>query len=311
MNPKPIILDISEWQVPSQIHYDVLSRQIGGVIVRIQYGSNYEDQHYRTHLAAFQKYNVPVAVYAWVRGTSITDMEKEASDFYRRAKAFQPSFWWLDVEEQSMTDMRSGVEAYRKKLKSLGAKKVGAYIANHLYRQFNIDTKKFDAIWLPTYGQNTGIYQGNNPTATNEYHLHQYTDQGRLAGYSGKLDLNRIAKGKITDYFEGSTSPLAPVPPTQKEQTYQLLFDVHLRKEPSTKRRFASKICIIMKVICGANKKEQMDQPLTSHSECYRNMSVRLSEFNKTPILGVFCCFQAQIQDKKLELPSNLLPQIV
>ena len=81
MNPKPIILDISEWQVPSQIHYDVLSRQIGGVIVRIQYGSNYEDKHYRTHLAAFQKYNVPVAVYAWVRGTSIADMEKEASDF--------------------------------------------------------------------------------------------------------------------------------------------------------------------------------------------------------------------------------------
>ena len=235
MNPKPIILDISEWQVPSQIHYDVLSRQIGGVIVRIQYGSNYEDKHYRTHLAAFQKYNVPVAVYAWVRGTSIADMEKEASDFYRRAKAFQPSFWWLDVEEQSMTDMRSGVEAYRKKLKSLGAKKVGAYIANHFYRQFNIDTKKFDAIWLPTYGQNTGIYQGNNPTATSEYHLHQYTDQGRLAGYSGKLDLNRIAKGKITDYFQGSTSPVAPVPPVQKEQTYQLLFDVHLRKEPSTK----------------------------------------------------------------------------
>ncbi|MFZ1780019.1 MAG: GH25 family lysozyme, partial [Enterococcus aquimarinus] len=110
MNPKPIILDISEWQVPSQIHYDVLSRQIGGVIVRIQYGSNYEDKHYRTHLAAFQKYNVPVAVYAWVRGTSIADMEKEASDFYRRAKSFQPTFWWLDVEEQSMTDMRSGVE---------------------------------------------------------------------------------------------------------------------------------------------------------------------------------------------------------
>ena len=235
MNPKPIILDISEWQVPSQIHYDVLSRQIGGVIVRIQYGSNYEDKHYRTHLAAIQKYNVPVAVYAWVRGTSIADMEKEASDFYRRAKAFQPTFWWLDVEEQSMTDMRSGVEAYRKKLKSLGAKKVGSYIANHLYRQFNIDTKKFDAIWLPTYGQNKGIYQGNNPTATSEYHLHQYTDQGRLAGYSGNLDLNRIAKGEITDYFPQAQTPLQSVAPKQDGQRYVLLFDVHLRKEPSTK----------------------------------------------------------------------------
>ncbi|MHC5268650.1 glycoside hydrolase family 25 protein [Enterococcus sp. LJL98] len=232
MKPKPIILDISEWQVPTQIDYDRLSAQIDGVIVRVQYGSSYEDKHYQTHLKAFQKRGIPTAVYAWVRGRTLAEMEQEAADFYRRAKVFQPTFWWLDVEELSMTPMRQGVEAYRKKLKSLGAKKIGAYIANHLYQQLNLAVEQFDAIWLPTYGQNTGEYHGSNPTATNQYHLHQYTDKGRLPGYSSDLDLNRLAKGQLKDYF-------SQVPSIEKEEnmptTYQLLYDVYLRKSPSTK----------------------------------------------------------------------------
>lgn len=234
MIPKPIILDISEWQVPAKINYDQLSREIAGVIVRVQYGSNYEDKHYKTHLAEFKKRNIPVAVYAWVRGTSVADMEKEASDFYRRAKSFEPTFWWLDVEEQSMGNMRQGVEAYRKKLKNLGAKKVGAYIANHLYKQFNLNTAVFDAIWLPTYGINNGQYNSSNPTATSVYHLHQYTDRGKLSGYSDYLDLNRIVKGKLADYFSHSKNT------NIIEETvirYELITDVYLREGPSTKSK--------------------------------------------------------------------------
>uniref|UniRef100_UPI0024079CB0 GH25 family lysozyme n=1 Tax=Enterococcus gallinarum TaxID=1353 RepID=UPI0024079CB0 len=114
-------------------------------------------------------------------------------------------FWWLDVEEKSMNDMRTGIEKYRAKLKALGAKKVGAYIANHLYVGFNLDTAKFDGIWIPTYGANNGQYNGSNPTATSNYDIHQYTSNGRLNGYSGPLDLNRIVN-KGFDYFFGKTN---------------------------------------------------------------------------------------------------------
>lgn len=203
--PTPIILDISEWQVPSSINYDQLAKSLSGVIVRVQYGSNYIDKHYKTHIAEFQKRGIPVAVYAWVRGISNSDMEKEATDFYNRAKAYNPTFWWLDVEEKSMGDMRTGVEKYRAKLKALGAKKVGAYIANHLYASFNLDTSKFDGIWIPTYGSNNGQYDGSNPTATSNYDIHQYTSNGKLSGYYGSLDLNRIVR-KGFDYFFGKTS---------------------------------------------------------------------------------------------------------
>lgn len=203
--PKPVILDISEWQTPATINYDKMAKVLDGVIVRIQYGSNYVDKHYKTHISEFQKRGIPVAVYAWVRGSSLSDMEKEATDFYKRAKAYNPTFWWLDVEEKSMNDMRTGIEKYRAKLKALGAKKVGAYIANHLYGGFNLDTAKFDGIWIPTYGANNGQYNGSNPTATSNYDIHQYTSNGKLNGYSGPLDLNRIVK-KGFDYFFGTAT---------------------------------------------------------------------------------------------------------
>lgn len=200
--PKPIIIDISEHQQPVNINYDLLAKAIDGVIVRVQYGSNYMDHHYKTHIKEFKKRGIPFGVYAWVRGSSIQDMKVEANDFYKRVASFEPSFWWLDVEEQSMDDMRNGCEAFRQQLKKLGAKKVGAYIANHLYSKFNLDVGKFDGVWIPTYGTNNGQYNGSNPTATNNYSIHQYTSNGRLNGYRYALDLNRLAKGSF-DYFFG------------------------------------------------------------------------------------------------------------
>ncbi|GCF93308.1 hypothetical protein NRIC_11990 [Enterococcus florum] len=234
-HPSPLILDISEWQPPQTLHYAQLAKQIDHVIVRVQYGSAYEDKHYKTHIPQFQALGIPVAVYAWVRGTSIADMQDEARVFYERAKQFKPSFYWLDVEEFSMPDMRRGVEAYRQKLKELSNAKVGAYVANHLFRQLNLAIESFDGLWLPTYGANTGIYQGADPTASQAYDLHQYTSQGCLVGYSGPLDLSRLASNKSLSYFTEGTQK-APAPETSwghaEKGIFTLNTAIHLRTAP-------------------------------------------------------------------------------
>lgn len=198
------ILDISEWQVPSSINYDALSKELAHVIVRVQYGSNYVDKYYKTHIAEFQKRGVPVAVYAWVRGVNIADMEQEATDFWNRAKDFNPTFWWLDLEEQSMGDMRSGATAFKNKLKALGANKVGAYIGHHFYTKFNIDVNQFDGVWIPHYGANNG-----EPNSKPDFpvDLHQYTSVGRLNGFNGHLDLNRIIGNRPLSWFTGGATP--------------------------------------------------------------------------------------------------------
>jgi len=194
------IIDISHHQVPSKIDYDKLAKQIDFAIIRTQYGSRTLDRHYKTHHKELRKRGVPTAAYAWVRGVSVNDMKVEARDFYNRTKGLNPTFWFLDVEEKSMSNMRLGVSAYVDELRRLGAKKVGVYIAHHLYNTFNLDMSKFDAVWIPHYGKNNGTV---NSKPSFPCDLHQYTSVGRLNGYNGNLDLNRIISNKPLEYFTG------------------------------------------------------------------------------------------------------------
>lgn len=186
------IVDLSHHQKSVNINYDVFAKQLDLAIIRTQYGSKTIDREYKSHHTELQKRGVPTNAYAWVRGVSISDMEKEATDFYNRTKEFNPIVWWLDVEEISMSDMRNGVKAYVKKLRELGAKKVGAYIAHHLYKQLNLDLSDFDVVWIPRYGDMKPNYHCD---------LWQYTDKGRLDGYNGNLDLNKLNGDKPLSFF--------------------------------------------------------------------------------------------------------------
>jgi GH25 family lysozyme M1 (1,4-beta-N-acetylmuramidase) len=183
------IIDISHHQNPAKIDYDVLSKEVDHVIIRTQYGSRTIDRHYKTHHREFKKRGVPTSAYAWVRGVSVSDMKKEASDFYKRTKEFHPEYWFLDVEEKSMSNMRAGISAYVKRLRELGVKRIGIYVGHHLYKSFNLNLAEADAVWIPHYGKNTGKVD-SKPSYPCD--LHQYTSKGRLKGYSGNLDLNRI-----------------------------------------------------------------------------------------------------------------------
>lgn len=198
---KPII-DVSGWQLPSEIDYDTLSQNISGVIVRVQSGShttkdnnasdaNGLDKSYKTHIKEFQARGVPVAVYAYVTGNSIKSMEQEATSFYKAAYKYKPTFYWLDVEEKTMEDMNAGVEAFRAKLASLGAENIGIYIGTYFMEEHSISTDKFDSVWIPTYGTDSGYYNAA-PKTDLDYDLHQYTSQGRLNGFKHALDLNIV-----------------------------------------------------------------------------------------------------------------------
>lgn len=224
-----MIIDISHHQQPRNMNYDKLAKQVKLVIIRTQYGSRLIDRHYQTHHREFQKRNIPTAAYAWVRGISINDMKTEATDFYKRTKQFNPTFWFLDIEEKSMNNMRTGIQAYLETLRQHGAKKIGAYIGHHLYKSFNIDVDAFDAIWIPHYGRNDGTL---NSKPQYPCDIHQYTDKGKLLGYSGYLDFNRLTGSQPLSYFtdgfistkpsEGPTNDAASKKQPPKSKTYKV-----------------------------------------------------------------------------------------
>ncbi|HFI0040264.1 TPA: glycoside hydrolase family 25 protein [Streptococcus suis] len=198
---KPII-DVSAWQRPSEIDYDTLSQNISGAIVRIQSGSHTKnenaasdknglDKAFDTHIKEFQARNIPVAVYAYVTGKSIENMKEEARSFYKASSKYNPTYYWLDVEEKTMADMNAGVEAFRKELETLGAKNIGIYIGTYFMEDHSINVDKFDALWIPTYGTDSGYYNAA-PNTDLDYDLHQYTSRGYLNGFGHHLDLNLI-----------------------------------------------------------------------------------------------------------------------
>lgn len=205
LNP---IIDVSGWQLPEEIDYDTLSHNISGAIVRVYGGSQITahnnaafttgiDKSFKKHIKEFQKRDVPVAVYSYALGRSAKEMREEARAFYKNAAPFNPTYYWIDVEEVTMKDMNKGVKAFREELKKLGVENVGLYIGTYFMAEQEISTKGFDAIWIPTYGSDSGYYEAA-PNTTLDYDLHQYTSQGYINGFNHPLDLNQIAVTKDT-----------------------------------------------------------------------------------------------------------------
>lgn len=205
LNP---IIDVSGWQLPEEIDYDTLSHNISGAIVRVYGGSQITahnnaafttgiDKSFKKHIKEFQKRDVPVAVYSYALGRSAKEMREEARAFYKNAAPFNPTYYWIDVEEVTMKDMNKGVKAFREELKKLGAENIGLYIGTYFMAEQEISTKGFDAIWIPTYGSDSGYYEAA-PNTTLGYDLHQYTSQGYINGFNHPLDLNQIAVTKDT-----------------------------------------------------------------------------------------------------------------
>ena len=122
-------------------------------------------------------------------------MEKAAEVLYNAASPYNPSYYWLDVEDKTMSDMNKGVEAFRAKLASLGAKNIGIYVGVYFMEEHSISTENFSAIWIPSYGTNSGYYESAPKTDLN-YELHQYTSHGSLEGFENHLDLNLISSSK-------------------------------------------------------------------------------------------------------------------
>lgn len=203
LNP---IIDVSGWQLPKEIDYDTLSQNISGAIVRVYGGSQISkdsnaayttgiDKSFKTHIKEFQKRDVPVAVYSYALGKSVKEMKNEAKTFYENASPYKPTFYWIDVEEATMSDMNKGVQAFLSELKRLGADKVGIYIGTYFMTEQEISVDGFDAVWIPTYGSDSGYYDAA-PQTDLDYDLHQYTSQGYLGGFDSALDLNQIAVTK-------------------------------------------------------------------------------------------------------------------
>ena len=193
-NPK--IADVSEWQ--GNINWSLAKDDLNMAIIRAQYGTNYKDKYLDRNQKEATKHDVPFGTYAYAQYINANDAKTEARALYNRTSK-SAKFYVIDVEEFTVTSgtMRAATNTFVKELRSLTNKKIGLYVGHHTYTQFNLDTTKFDFVWIPAYRSWKPDYK---------HDMWQYTDGGQVKGIAGGVDLNKLSNTKKPlSYYVGKT----------------------------------------------------------------------------------------------------------
>lgn len=203
-------VDLSEYQAPAKINYDVLVKLINFVILRVGYTgygtgeSLNADSAFAAHYAAFLKRNIPIGVYWYSCANTKAEGVAEARKVLELIKGKTikyPIFW--DTEDnrhqrpstrQAVTDAAKG---FCETIQAAGYK-TGIY-ASTSWLLSEIDMSQLTAYetWVAHYGV-------DKPGYTGKFGIWQYTSTGHLDGYDGNLDLNY-------DYIDYAPKPV-PVP---------------------------------------------------------------------------------------------------
>ena len=170
------------------------------VILRGQCGMAI-DTKFKTYAAACRENGIPFGVYCYSKATTTAEAREEAQEFWDNTHEYEPKFYCMDAETANCS--AAIIKAFAEKMRSCGAKKLGCYVAHHMYSTYKFDTVRdlFDFVWIPRYaGDDVGQPTGKLPNY--ECDLWQYTEKGKCEGVSGNCDLNKITgTGKGLSWF--------------------------------------------------------------------------------------------------------------
>jgi GH25 family lysozyme M1 (1,4-beta-N-acetylmuramidase) len=181
---KPI-LDISFYQRPDAINYDLLAEQVSGVILRACY-SVYKDTAFERHYQEFTSRGIPVGAYHYIIGSQPIQAQADAFNLAVGLKDMQLGCW-IDVE-----DTREGTKLYRQQVLDYAALQpdMGIYTSKNAWSVIMGGAYLTDRkLWVAHYTTNPYPLI---PTGWDSWWLWQFTSSGRLPGYAGNLDMNRF-----------------------------------------------------------------------------------------------------------------------
>ncbi len=204
LNKNGAIIDISRWNTVAD--WGKLSKSVAFIILRcgVTYSADHElagqmdiDQRFNEYSRQCLANGIPFGVYYYGMASTPEQARLEAEKAYSIASKYNPLFYAYDAEESVLTG--DSIEAFADRLRELGVRKVGCYIAHHQYTRYKVDTKKFDFIWIPHYGKNTGEVLS---TPSYKCDLHQYSSRGRVSGMADDtVDVNRLMGTKPLSFF--------------------------------------------------------------------------------------------------------------
>lgn len=225
-----VIIDISKWQY--DVDFAKLSElykagKIDGVIIRVQHGYTIPDERYVQYVAGCKQYGIPFGTYAYFAGVSVNDAIAEADTAHDRTDPASLCFA-VDIEEQTMTDLVGGGQAYIDRLHSLGMTNVGLYSGEYFWKDHNLGNIKSDWQWVARYNANDGT-QSTAPSIAG-VDLWQFCSTAHVDGISTNVDESVVTDPNGFSFF-GQHTIIAPS--ATPIMVVKVLQSTDVREEPS------------------------------------------------------------------------------
>lgn len=233
---KPL-LDISSWQRPSLINYRALAESVRGVILRAGYGLA-KDTAFEEHYRQLSALGVPLGVYYFPLDGYVNEQVKLFAECVKGKRFVLGG--WVDVEHPPFPKRlsKATVDAFIAGAERRLGTELGIYTSLYKWREIMADSTQYASrrLWVANY---TTSFSITLPRPWKKWCIWQYSDRGRLPGYSGNLDLNRYDESCLA-----SIKPLGEVvsEPIQPEKPFKARVITNaglaVRKAPSKNAEF-------------------------------------------------------------------------
>lgn len=211
------IIDVSKWQ--GAIDWKKAAGEVDMAILRASC-ARAKDERLDEYAAGCKANGIPFGVYHYLWNLDHARVRQEADVFYAAAAKHAPRFWIVDLEEATTMAaqwskdkevVRKALDVFAARLRELGASRIGIYTWERWGKLLPDSRYKWAIRWYATWGKNDGTVSAE-PSA-GSCQLHQYTSNGKCAGISGRVDLNRLFGGaKLSDLIGTAAPPPVQVP---------------------------------------------------------------------------------------------------
>lgn len=212
------LIDIASWQAGIDLKAMFDTNPLDGVIVKATQGTGYINTEYDAWVKWLLEHDKPFGVYHFANGQ---DAQAEARHFYNVTQpVVGKAIPILDYEADALKSGTAWVKKFVDKYRELSGVTCMIYCSLSVVQEQDWSKLTDCPLWVAQYADGNPVYgfldkpwQRGSVSPFPKYWMHQYTSNGRLNSWGGRLDLDKFY-GSVDDWniLCGKSSMPTPAP---------------------------------------------------------------------------------------------------
>ena len=197
-------IDIASWQAGIDLDKMFRTNPLDGVIIKATQGTGYVNPEYAAWFKWLTEHNKPLGVYHFANGQDAT---AEAKHFYAYTKsAIGKAIPILDYELDALKRGTGWVKQFVDAYRELSGVTCMIYCSLSVIHDQDWSKLTECPLWIAQYADGNPVYgfldkpwQRGGVSPFSKYWMHQYTSNGHLNSWGGRLDLDKFY-GTVDDW---------------------------------------------------------------------------------------------------------------